>query len=155
MRVVIDASIDPRLLEAFVGHDAQTLFDLGWQHLKDNAPVKQLECDKFVTADRGFEHQHNSQITVVRNRSCSCGSQQDRLLSTALSSTPQRDCDGQTRPGGSCFGPWRRLALLPLLPRMGNHAVGQCYRPSPMDSGFRRHGNLREWRRGRRGLMIK
>jgi len=59
MRVVIDASIDPRLVEAFVGEDVQTLFDLGWQHLKDNVLVKQLECDVFVTADRGFEHEHN------------------------------------------------------------------------------------------------
>ena len=59
MRVVVDASIDPRLVEAFVGDDVQTLFDLGWQHLKDNVLVKQLECDVFVTADRGFEHQHN------------------------------------------------------------------------------------------------
>ena len=59
MRVVIDASIDPRLVEAFVGEDVQTLFDLGWQHLKDNALVKQLDCDVFVTADRGFEHEHN------------------------------------------------------------------------------------------------
>lgn len=59
MRVVIDASIDPRLVEAFVGQDVQTLFDLGWQHLKDNVLVKQLACDVFVTADRGFEYQHN------------------------------------------------------------------------------------------------
>ena len=59
MRVVIDASIDPRLVEAFVGHEVQTLFDLGWQHLKDRVLVKQLECDVFVTADRGFEHEHN------------------------------------------------------------------------------------------------
>ena len=28
MRVVIDASIDPRLVEAFVGHDVQTLFEI-------------------------------------------------------------------------------------------------------------------------------
>ncbi len=59
MRVVVDASIDPRLVEAFAGDEAQTLFDLGWQHLKDNVLVKQLECDVFVTADRGLEHQHN------------------------------------------------------------------------------------------------
>jgi hypothetical protein len=36
-----------------------TLFDLGWQHLEDNVLVKQLACDVFVTADRGFEHEHN------------------------------------------------------------------------------------------------
>ena len=59
MRVVIDACIDPRLVEAFVGHEVYTLFDLGWQHLKDNALVKRLECYVFVTADRGFEHEHN------------------------------------------------------------------------------------------------
>ncbi|MCX6595481.1 MAG: hypothetical protein NTV70_03840 [Acidobacteria bacterium] len=59
MRVVIDASIDPRLVEAFPQDDVRTLFDLGWQHLKDNVLVKQLECHVFVTADRGFEHQHN------------------------------------------------------------------------------------------------
>ena len=59
MRVVIDASIDPRLVEAFVGEDVQTLFDLGWQHLKDNVLMKQLECDVFITGDRGFEHEHN------------------------------------------------------------------------------------------------
>jgi hypothetical protein len=59
MRVIIDASIDPRLVEAFPGHRVQTLFDLGWQHLKDHVLVKQLECDVFVTADRGFEHEHD------------------------------------------------------------------------------------------------
>ena len=59
MRVIVDASIDPRIVEAFVGDDVQTLFDLGWQHLKDNVLVTQLDCDVFVTADRGFEHEHN------------------------------------------------------------------------------------------------
>jgi len=39
MRVVIDASIDPRLVEAFPDHHVQTLFDLGWQHLKDHVLV--------------------------------------------------------------------------------------------------------------------
>ena len=66
MRVVIDASIDPRLVEAFVGEDVLTLFDLGWQHLKDNVLVNQLECDVFVTADHGFEHQHKA----MRAASC-------------------------------------------------------------------------------------
>jgi hypothetical protein len=59
MRVVIDASIDPRLAGAFQDHQVQTLFDLGWQHLKDHVLVKQLECDVFVTADRGFEPEHD------------------------------------------------------------------------------------------------
>jgi hypothetical protein len=59
MRVVIDACIDPRLVEAFPDHQVQTLFDLGWQHLKDHVLLKQLECDVFVTADRGFEHEQD------------------------------------------------------------------------------------------------
>jgi len=61
MRVVIDidASIDPRLVEAFPDYNVQTLFDLGWEHLKDHVLVKQLDCDVFVTADRGFEHEHD------------------------------------------------------------------------------------------------
>ena len=59
MRVIIDASIDPRLVEAFPDHHVQTLFDLGWQHLKDHVLVKQLECDVLITADQGFEHEHD------------------------------------------------------------------------------------------------
>jgi hypothetical protein len=47
------------LVEAFLDHQVHTLFDLGWQHLKDHVLVKQLECDVFITADRGFEHEHN------------------------------------------------------------------------------------------------
>jgi hypothetical protein len=59
MRVVIDACIDPQLVEAFPEHEVRTLFDLGWQQLKDHVLVKQLECDVFVTADQGFEHEHD------------------------------------------------------------------------------------------------
>ena len=59
MRVVIDASIDPRLAQALSDYHVQTLFDLGWQHLKDHVLVKQLECGVLITADRGFEHQHD------------------------------------------------------------------------------------------------
>lgn len=53
------AKPDPRLVEAFPSSHVRTLFDLGWQHLKDHVLVKQLECDVFVTADRGFEHEHD------------------------------------------------------------------------------------------------
>ncbi len=42
--------------------------------MKDNILVKQLRCDVFVTADRGFEHQHNLKllsfgIVIVRAKS--------------------------------------------------------------------------------------
>jgi hypothetical protein len=59
MRVVIDASIDSRLVEAFPDHHARTLFDPGWQHLKDHLLVKRLECEVFITADRGSGHEHD------------------------------------------------------------------------------------------------
>ena len=59
MRVVIDACIDPRLVEAFPEHDVQTLFDLGWHQMKDHVLVTRLECDVFITADKGFEHEHD------------------------------------------------------------------------------------------------
>ena len=76
MRVVIDASIDPRLVEAFPDHQVQTLFDLGWQHLKDHVLVKQLACDVFITADRGSGHEHDRKslsfgiviVHVARNK---------------------------------------------------------------------------------------
>ena len=61
MRVFIDACIDPRVSEAFSGHDVRTAMDLGWQRLKDNALVELLQdrFDVLVTADQGFEHQKN------------------------------------------------------------------------------------------------
>ncbi len=43
MRVVMDASIDPQLVEAFPDHEVETLFDLGWQDLKDHVLVKLRE----------------------------------------------------------------------------------------------------------------
>jgi len=74
MRVVIDACVDPRLPEAFPNHHVRTLFDPSLQHLKDHALVKQLECDVLITADRGFEHEHNLKVLafvivhVTRNK---------------------------------------------------------------------------------------
>lgn len=59
MRVVINASIDPRLVEAFPDHHVQTLCDPGWQQLRDHVLVKQLDCDVFITADHWFEHEHD------------------------------------------------------------------------------------------------
>jgi hypothetical protein len=53
MRVVIDASIDPRLVGAFPDHHVQTLFDLAWQHLKDHVLVKQLDLTPGHVAGYG------------------------------------------------------------------------------------------------------
>ena len=61
MRVFIDACIDPRTTELFAAHDVKTAFDLGWHKLKDHV-VLTMVCpsfDVFVTADKGFEFEHN------------------------------------------------------------------------------------------------
>jgi hypothetical protein len=53
--------VDPRVAEAFPGHEVATAFDLGWHPLKDHelVPLLQDRCDVLVTIDRGFEFEHN------------------------------------------------------------------------------------------------
>ena len=99
MRVVIDASIDPRLVEAFPGHHVQTLFDLGWHSLKDHELVRRLDCDVFITTDRGFEHQHNLKslsfgiviVHVLRNKISFYRPIFPQLISTAKTIKPGED----------------------------------------------------------------
>lgn len=106
MRVGIDACIDPRLVEAFPDHHAQTLFDLGWQQLKDHVLVKQPECDVFVTADRGFEHEHDIEslsfgiviVHVARNK-------------IAFYRPLSRSCLRRWRRSG--LAPWFTFTVLP------------------------------------------
>jgi Domain of unknown function (DUF5615) len=61
MRVLLDACIDPRVVELFVGHEVKTAFDVGWHRLKDHILLSlvQDQFDVFVTIDQGFEYQHN------------------------------------------------------------------------------------------------
>jgi predicted nuclease of predicted toxin-antitoxin system len=61
MRVFVDACIDPRAARVFADHEVQTEFDLGWQHLQDHVllPMVAAGFDVFVTADKGFEYEHN------------------------------------------------------------------------------------------------
>jgi len=61
MRVFVDACIDRGIVEILVGHEVRTAFDVGWQNLKDHAlpPKVAAEFDVFLTADRGFEFEHN------------------------------------------------------------------------------------------------
>jgi hypothetical protein len=61
MRVLLDACVDPRMVEAFVGNEVRTAFDLGWYRLKDHELLSliQGQFDVFVTIDQGFEFQHN------------------------------------------------------------------------------------------------
>ena len=61
MRVLLDACVDPRVVELFPNHEVTTAFDLGWHTLPDHRllPLLQGRFDAFVTTDRGFEHEHN------------------------------------------------------------------------------------------------
>jgi hypothetical protein len=62
MRVFVDACVDPRIVEILSDHDASTAFDLGWQNIKDHIllpKVADAGFDVFLTADRGFEFEHN------------------------------------------------------------------------------------------------
>ena len=61
MNVFLDACIDPRVKEAFSGHEVRTAVEMGWQRLKDNVLVGRLQdqFDALVTTDQGFEHQQN------------------------------------------------------------------------------------------------
>jgi len=78
MRVFVDACVDPRVVEILVGHETKTAFDLGWQNLKDHVllPKVAAEFDVLLTADRGFEFEHNIHeltigiviLHVVRNK---------------------------------------------------------------------------------------
>jgi hypothetical protein len=61
MRVFGDACVDPRAAQVVAGHEVQTAFDLGWQNLRDHVllPMVAADFDVFVTADKGFEYEHN------------------------------------------------------------------------------------------------
>ena len=61
MRVLVDACVDPRVVEGLPGHEVKTAVDMGWHRLKDNhlVPLLQGRFDVLVTIDRGFEYQQN------------------------------------------------------------------------------------------------
>jgi predicted nuclease of predicted toxin-antitoxin system len=61
MRVFLDACIDPRVADLFVGHEVTTAFELGWHQVKDHILLALLHdrFDVVVTIDQGMEHEHN------------------------------------------------------------------------------------------------
>lgn len=61
MRILLDECVNPRLRDAFSGHEVATLSEMGWRAVQD-AAVLVLAHGKFdalVTLDRGFEFEHN------------------------------------------------------------------------------------------------
>jgi predicted nuclease of predicted toxin-antitoxin system len=59
--IFIDACVDPRVAELFTDHEVSTAFDLDWDKLQDHEVVARCvgRFDVLVTADRGFEYEHN------------------------------------------------------------------------------------------------
>jgi hypothetical protein len=60
VRALLDASVDPRVVELFPAGAAKTAQELGWHKLKDHELVRAMGAgfDALVTMDRGFEHEH-------------------------------------------------------------------------------------------------
>jgi hypothetical protein len=61
MRVLLDACVDPRVVQAFPSDEVKTAADMGWHRLKDKALTAMLrdQFDVLITIDQGFEHQQN------------------------------------------------------------------------------------------------
>jgi Domain of unknown function (DUF5615) len=61
VRVLLDACVDPRVVGLLNGHDTGTTYEMGWHRLKDHELILRLQdrCDAFITADQGFEFEHN------------------------------------------------------------------------------------------------
>ena len=61
MRVLLDECVNPRLRQAFMGHEVTTVAEANWLTLPDSdlLNLAQGNFDVFVTIDNGFAHQHN------------------------------------------------------------------------------------------------
>ncbi len=78
MRVLLDECVNPRVRQAFIGHEVRTIAELNWRTLPDTKVIAQAQgqFDAFVTIDRGFEFEVNMKslsfgiiiVHVKRNR---------------------------------------------------------------------------------------
>ena len=78
MRILLDECVNPRLRQAFPGHEVLTAAEAKWRTLPDATLIAQAQgrCDVLVTIDRGFEYEHNLKkltfgiviVHVSRNR---------------------------------------------------------------------------------------
>jgi hypothetical protein len=61
VRVLIDACVDPRVVELLDEHEFKTAHQLGWHGLKDHTLLSRVQghFDVLVTIDRGIEFEHN------------------------------------------------------------------------------------------------
>lgn len=78
MRILLDECVNPRVRQAFSGHDVRTLTEVGWRALPDSELVIRAQglIDVLITNDRGFEFEHDLDrltfgiviVHVARNR---------------------------------------------------------------------------------------
>jgi predicted nuclease of predicted toxin-antitoxin system len=75
MRLLLDECVDWRLLRDLTDHDAKTVKQLGWEHVKNGALLRLAasEFDVFLTVDNNLRHQQNAAeldlvVIVLRGR---------------------------------------------------------------------------------------
>lgn len=61
MRLLLDECVPKRLKRELLGHDVQTVQDMGWAGIKNGALLKLADgqFDALLTVDQGIEYQQN------------------------------------------------------------------------------------------------
>ncbi len=62
MRILVDECVNPRVKQAFTGHDAKTVTEMDWQGIANGKLLALAEANQFevfVTIDRSLEYQQN------------------------------------------------------------------------------------------------
>jgi len=61
VKLLLDESLPRRLKSSFVGHETQTVPEMGWQGTKSGELIRlaAAEFDVFVTADQNLRYQQN------------------------------------------------------------------------------------------------
>jgi predicted nuclease of predicted toxin-antitoxin system len=61
MRILLDECVNPRVREAFHGHEVRTVIEMGWGGITNGKllALAQEEFDVLVTIDQNIEHQNN------------------------------------------------------------------------------------------------
>ena len=64
MRILVDECLNPRIREAFVGHEVATVREMGWGGTTNGkllALAQEAQFEVFVTFDQNLPHQQNMQ----------------------------------------------------------------------------------------------
>lgn len=142
MRVFIDACVDPRVAEAFPGHEVTTALDRGWHRLKDHelVPVLRNRFDAPVTIDRGFEFEQNLKkptfgviiLRVAKTRWSCIGRFSAKCGALSLNRSPDRRCTSTAFLPDKRPSEWIRATRSRSMPRaqFRRGLAGACYVPA-------------------------